>query len=147
MILTTILALAAAPIDLSDPANVMAAVQKAGFRAELSEDDTGDPMVKSSANGATFVVLFYGCEENKNCTDLQFYAGYELEEGDTADPSITNAFNQEFRFTRAYVDAEGDAVIEMDVIGSDGKIDDGQFARAIDVWSDLMGTFQSRIGY
>lgn len=145
MIFTTALALAAAPLHVAKPAEFVSALQDAGFRAELDVDDVGDPMIKSSANGASFIILFYGCEENKNCTDLQFYAGYTLDEPVGVD--VVNAFNQEYRFTRAYIDPDNDPVIEMDVLGGDGKIDDEQFKRALDIWTDLMGAYQAAIDF
>lgn len=145
MILTTALALAAAPLEIAKPEQLVETMQEAGFRAELTEDDVGDPMIKSNANGASFIILFYGCEDHKNCTDLQFYAGYSMEE--PVGMEVPNKFNQQYRFTRAYLDEENDPVIEMDIIGGDGKVDEDQFKRALDLWSDLMGAYQAEIGF
>lgn len=141
MIALTVLALAAAPatLDLDKPAEIVAAMQKAGYQAELKTDGEGDPMIESTANGAVFVVGFFGCEKGRHCTDLQFYAGWSSEEKE--DPSQINGFNQEYRFIRAYIDAEDDPVVEMDVMGIDGKVPVAQFDRSLEAWSALMGRF------
>ena len=58
-----------------DPSSLVRVMQNAGYRAELTKDNSGDPMIKSSASGADFAILFYGCKSNRNCTTIQFFAG------------------------------------------------------------------------
>ena len=35
-------------------------------------------MIKGKASGLSYYVSFYDCEEGKNCTSVQFQAGFNL---------------------------------------------------------------------
>src|SRR5882757_3344398 len=55
---------------------VAAWLQKAGYKAELTKDDSGDPVINSAANGSTFKIYFYDCDTAKaRCKALQFSGG------------------------------------------------------------------------
>ena len=48
-----------------DPSSLARVLQDMGYRAELTTDNSGDPMIKSSASGADVAILFYGCKSNR----------------------------------------------------------------------------------
>jgi hypothetical protein len=60
---------------------VAAWLQKAGYKAELTKDESGDPLINSAAEGQTFKIYFYDCNEAKRCKALQFSAGFDLKTG------------------------------------------------------------------
>lgn len=102
----------AGQVTASNPQSLVAALQSGGYRAELTKDSQGDPMIKSGASGSTVTILFYGCTKNVRCTNVQFYAGFN-----DSKPSldIINAWNRDHRYGRAYMDKVGDPVVEWDV--------------------------------
>lgn len=68
----------------SAPATVVKALHDAGYKAKLTVDKVGDPMIETSAAGYDFEVMFYGCEEKRQCDSLQFYHGFEAGTENTA---------------------------------------------------------------
>ena len=49
-----------AGLDAADPQGIMEWVQEQGYRAQMTTDSVGDPMITSGAQGAAFDIMFYG---------------------------------------------------------------------------------------
>lgn len=130
-------------ITAQAPDSVAKALQDAGFKAERGKDNGGDPMITSASSGKTFVILFFGCEKNLNCTSIQFYTGFR---GVKVDLQKINAWNEDKRFGRAAIDGEGDPVVRMDVNLDLGGISAPLFKDHIDVWTVVMDRFADHIG-
>ena len=139
--------LAAAPTALAqtvtaaNPASVVAALQGAGYRAELTREEEGDPLIKSSSSGTDFLVVFYACTRNVDCRTVQFFAGF-------ADPKNAalarlNQWNAQHRFGRAYLTDKGAARIEMDVNLDAGGMSRALFTDNLEVWTQVMAAFES----
>jgi hypothetical protein len=80
--------------------------------AELETDNSGDPRIRARMDGTAYSILFFGCEAGANCTSIQFWTYLPP----PADPIVAvNVWNRDLRFAKAYVDGDGDVVIEMDV--------------------------------
>ncbi len=126
------------------PDSVAAALREAGYRAELTKDDSGDPLIKSSASGASFLLLFYNCKENKDCSTVQFFAGFK-KSGVTLQQ--LNDWNTQYRFGRAYLTKEGSARIEMDVDLDKGGMSSALFIANVKTWEALLADFQKAIDY
>jgi len=127
-----------------DPATVAAALQTHGLRAKTSTDKVGDPMISSASGGTTFEVLFYNCTDNRECATVQFHAGYDV---DDVSLETINAWNASQRFGRAYLDKEGDPILEMDVDLDDGGMSQLLFIDNLEFWETLLPKFESAIGY
>lgn len=130
-------------VTAANPQSVVAALQAAGYRAELTKDESGDPLIKSSSSGTDFLVVFYACTRNVACKTVQFYAGY-------ADPKNAtlarlNQWNAEHRFGRAYLTDKGSARIEMDVDLDAGGMSRALFTDNLQVWTQVMSAFESFI--
>jgi len=136
---------AAAEVQAQNPQTVVAALQQAGYRAQLATDDTGDPMIRSAANGSDFLVFFYNCTGNADCRTVQFYAGYS--EPNSATFETMNAWNRDNRFGRAYLGDDGIARIEMDVDLDDGGMSQGLFEDNVEFWVTVMSRFEDYVGY
>ena len=131
-------------VTAKDPQSVVRAMQAAGYQAALDrEEESGSPMISSSSGGKNFAVFFYGCEKGANCTDLQFFAGWN---GAKTPLATINDFNVNHRYARAYVSDDGAARVEMDVDVDYGGISDRLFRDYLDVWASVMGKFQAQIG-
>lgn len=93
-------------------AEIAADLRAMGQNAVLSEDSTGDPMIRASfALGDTeinYTIYFYGCK-NDRCTSIQFFDSFD------GDPSKITDWNTNHRFARAYNDSGKDIRIEYDV--------------------------------
>ena len=87
-------------------------LQEKGYKAQVTTDKDGDPMVRSASGGVDFLVLYYECKGKTRCPSIQFYAGFK-KKGIT--PARIAEWNTKKRFGRAYLDDEFDPRVEMDV--------------------------------
>jgi hypothetical protein len=134
----------AAMVTAQDPQSIVSALQQAGYVAKLDKDPGGDPMILSAASGANFRIFFFNCTANKDCSTIQFYAGYDVDEPIAVDR--INAFNQTKRFIRALVDKENDPVLVMDLNLDKGGMSDALFIDNLEVWATQVPEFQRQIG-
>jgi hypothetical protein len=132
-------------VKAQDPATVLAAMEAGGFTASMGKDGEGAPMISSEHQGTKFKVLFYNCAGERNCATVQFHAGYDLE-GATPLEKI-NAWNKSQRFGRAYVDGEGDPILQMDLDLDDGGLSRALFLDNLEFWTSLLAQFEKHIGY
>jgi len=119
-------------ICASDPATIVAALQKAGYKAKLTTDNTGDPEIQSAASGYNFQILFYDCAEHKQCAAIQFYGSFNAEPAYT--PTFVNKWNVDRRFLRAYLNDKKVLVFDHDVSTIGGLTQDN-FADLLE-WMD-----------
>lgn len=130
-------------ITAQNPASVANALRTAGYKAELTKDNSGDPLIRSSSGGSNFAVFFYGCTKNVDCRTIQFFAGYTDRKPTMAK---MNEWNTNNRFGRAYMTDSGAARVEMDVDLDDGGISQKLFEDNVEFWVLIMGKFEKFIG-
>jgi hypothetical protein len=119
-------------------------LQNAGYKAELSTDKGGDPLIKTAAQGVNFTVYFYDCTEKPRCKAIQFSAGFDLKVPLTA--AKINEWNRNNRYLKAYIDDEGDPHVEYDVNVNAGRTKaglDDDFA----VWTSMIDDFTKFIDW
>lgn len=126
----------------ADPDSIASVIRDKGFQVQVSTDDDGDPMIRADGKGYKFTVFFYGCTASHDCTTLGLYSGWT---GSSADVNKVNEWNRENRFGRAYIDKEGDPVIEMDIDLDDGGMSRPLFEDHIEFWMSLMSHFAKHI--
>lgn len=125
--------------------DVVKALQDKGYRAELTTDSTGDPMIQSAAEGVNFHVYFYGCDgDPARCGALQLGAAFDLEQGLALDR--INLWNREHRFGRGYLDDDNDPWVEMDIDVELGFTTEA-LANNLDTWMSVLRSFIEFIGY
>ncbi|PIE07594.1 MAG: YbjN domain-containing protein [Rhodobacterales bacterium] len=110
--------------------------------AEVDVDNTGDPMISGEIDDTHYMVLFYGCENGNNCTTIQYYTGWINPGG--IDVDTLNDWNRDRRFSKAYIDAEGDPVIEFDV-NLFGGVTETNLYDTFDWWRLVMSEFDEYI--
>lgn len=98
-------------IDASNPERLQAIFSGFGF-AELGKDDKGDPVINGRIQGSKYVAYFYDCKDGRNCGSLQITSGWS---GVSVPLEQINAWNRDKRFCKAYLDGEGDPMLEMDI--------------------------------
>lgn len=126
----------------SDTAEILNAARGYGA-ASLKTQSNGDPQITGKINGITYQVYFQNCTDNKDCEDLNFYLGF-LDIKPTLE--VINDWNYNKRFSRAYLDSDQDAGIEMDldlVQGISPEYLDSQFA----LWEQIVKQFSEHVGY
>lgn len=121
-------------------------LQDMGYRAELTTDSVGDPLIYSVTSGTNFSIWFYGCDDTavETCNSIQFYAGYDLAQGTSA--QVINNFNREWRFAKAYYDDEKDPILKLD-LSFFGGVSRGAFEDYLDIWETTVAEFETAIGW
>ena len=124
-------------------AEVAKLLQDEGYRAKLSKDGEGDPLIESSMGGLTVYVYFYDCEADR-CGSLQFAVGMDMDDG--LKHEAINDFNRQYRYARAYLDDEMDPFLQYDfeVLHTDHA---AHIASQVDIWQDLLNEFKTSVGY
>jgi hypothetical protein len=132
-------------VRAQDPQSIVRALQANGYSAQLTVDQTGDPMIRSAAGGTNFQVLFYNCTNHRECATVQFHVGYDLK----TSPSLEsiNEWNRTQRFGSAHLDKENDPILEMDVDLDDGGLSPLLFIDNLEFWTSALGRFEKHIGY
>lgn len=130
-------------VSAANVASMIDALQRKGYRAELAKDESGDPMINSASSGTNFIILFYGCKKNENCTTVQFFAGFT----NFANASLEslNKWNAENRFGRAYVSDRGAARLEMDLDLDHGGMSAALFDDNLELWTSVLANFEKHI--
>ena len=111
--------------------------------ATLTTQSNGDPQITGKTDGITYQIYFRNCTDNKNCEDLNFYLGF-LDLKPTLE--VINDWNMNKRFSRAYLDQDQDACVEMDldmVKGVSAEYLDSQ----IGLWTLVVGQFADHVGF
>ena len=111
--------------------------------ANLTTQSNGDPQITGKIEGITYQIYFRNCTDGKDCEDLNFYLGF-LDIKPTLE--VINDWNFNKRFSRAYLDGDKDACVEMDldlVKGVSAEYLDSQFG----LWAMVVGQFAEHVGY
>lgn len=122
---------------------VTAWLQKAGYKAELTKDGGGDPLINSATDGTNFKVFFYDCE-GERCKALQFSAGFDLKTALT--PAAANKWNRENRYLKVYLDDDGDPYVQYDVNVNAGRTVEG-LSDDFEVWTGMLPEFTDYIDW
>lgn len=121
------------------PTGIQAVLLDEGYRAKLTTDSVGDPMITSATAGYDFDILFYDCTDNQDCGSIQFFNRFT--EPDNGTLEAINEWNSNKRYTSAYRAENGDVVLTMDVTMPGGGIGRGVFLENLALWNSLMSEF------
>lgn len=119
------------------------AVARGYGSAALASQSNGAPKISGSIAGMGYAIYFTGCTKSRNCTELNFYAGF-IDVKPTLDK--INTWNASKRFGRAYLDADRDASIEMDVNLKEG-ISRENMAANFEIWRLVLVQFAQFSGF
>lgn len=99
-------------LSAKDPSAILHIAKSYGS-AVLEKDSEGDPKIKGRIDGTSYIILFYGCTQNKNCDDIQFRTNWSVKTAISMD--AINAWNAEKRYGKAFLDSDKDPNLEMTV--------------------------------
>jgi hypothetical protein len=122
-------------LDLTTPEAVAAALQQAGYKAELKKDDTGGYYIMSAANGSGLELDLF-CKEGK-CTSAQIQSFYKPKPEYTA--ALANEWNNTKRFLKVSVNKDGQLREWFD-FSLVGKMSQKNFADTIDWYVTMDGS-------
>lgn len=137
-------ALAATAVSAAYPESVAEAIQDMGYKAELTTDSYGDPMIQSASGGINFVINFYNCDNNINCSDLHFVVIFDLING--IEPYSLNSWNKERLIGMSYADDENDPVLQHYVASVDG-MSRSNFVATFSQWTESLADFTDYIDW
>jgi hypothetical protein len=125
-------------IDATRPERILS-VAKGFGGAELSKDTKGDPVIKGRIESVQYYIYFYGCKDGKNCRSVLLKASNSV----TNKPALVamNEFNQKSRFAKAYLDADADPVVELD-INLDGGVSSKNLDDTFDWWKNALKQYR-----
>jgi Putative bacterial sensory transduction regulator len=101
----------------------------------------GKEVLVVDVDGITTVVQFYG--EDAEFDSVQLYAGFTRNSSSTVQQM--NEWNSTHRFTRAYIDEQGDPVLEMDLNFAFGGVSERQLEDSLALWELSVVTFHTFI--
>lgn len=131
-------------VDATDPQVLLDIAKGYGTASLGTDEETGNPMIEVVTTNLTYYVKIRNCNaQNEQCEDLNFYAGFANNK-----PTLDaiNAWNKDWRFGRAYLDADLDAVIEYDVDLEYGVTREN-LAAQFALWGGLLEGYTDYIGY
>ena len=137
-------AMAVTSVTAAFPETIVEAIQDMGYRAELDIDNYGDPMIRSAAAGVNFVINFYNCEANQDCSDLHFSVAFDMPNG--MDMYAMNSWNREMLLGMAYLDDDNDPVIQHYVASVDG-MSRSNFVATFSQWVEALDGFTDFIDW
>ncbi|MDX2257618.1 MAG: YbjN domain-containing protein [Hyphomicrobiaceae bacterium] len=129
-------------VDVTDTATVMRFAEKIGS-AEIVPLDNGTPRIKGRTAGYNYDIQFSGCEDNKNCRDIMFSSGFEV---DGVKLATMTKFNGTQLYARAYLSRKGDAFLELPV-SVHGGITEANMTRYFERWRVALKDFAAATGY
>lgn len=99
-------------IESITPVEVVMLLESRGYPAEAFELDTDTPYVDTTAHGINYSVNLFACEgaKVKACEQVQFRAWFERKAADLE--ALMTAYDREWVFGKAYVNDDGNMVIE-----------------------------------
>ena len=101
--------------------------------AALSMDERDAPVWQVSRKGVLLTIACYDRQSVDRYGSLLFYAGWQTSR--TVPLAEINAWNRMARFGRAYIDEEGDPVLELDLLVA-GGVTEETIKAVIDVFVD-----------
>ena len=128
----------------TDTDQMVAALEKDGFKVKMSEDDQGDPLIESTDEDEPFTVHFYRCNDHHECDAIQFVSGWNLTDGITL--AKIEAWNQNKVWGQAYRDDKNDPWIAL-AVNLKGGVSEANFADTVDGWRNIMRDFEKHIGW
>ncbi|MDX2102977.1 MAG: YbjN domain-containing protein [Alphaproteobacteria bacterium] len=97
------------------PTQITAALERWGMAVRLTADASGEPLLLVSNRGfgmEAAKVFFWSCRPT-GCASLTLWAYFPKPAGNAM--ALVNHWNLRERWSRAYIDEDGDPVLEMDI--------------------------------
>jgi hypothetical protein len=127
-------------IDATNP-DVILDLAKGYGSATLEKSSDGDPKIVGRIDGTRYGVFFYGCSDGKDCDDVQLVTGWSGEDIELED---INRWNSKKRYAKAYLNSDGNAVLEMD-LNVDYGVSQRNFDEGFRLWTRVVDSFKETV--
>ena len=111
--------------------------------ATLTSQQNGDPLINGRIEDIGYQIFFRNCAGNTNCEDLNFFVGFLNLKPTLA---VINEWNLSKRFSRAYLDKDQDANVEMDLDLVQG-VSPAYLEAQMGIWAMVVRQFAAHVGY
>ena len=128
-----------------NPGSITSVLFDQGIASKVDTDSYGDPMVQFRKGDRQYTIFFYNCTDGAQCTNIQFYIGYETDGEVGLD--VVNAMNAENRFATAAIDDEDDVVFTMDVLPGKYGLAPDDFTSLLDLFVGTAAEFEERVNW
>ncbi|PTM57031.1 YbjN domain-containing protein [Phreatobacter oligotrophus] len=118
------------------PRQMAAVLRERGNPAEITTDNNRTRLT-TEISGLRTSVHFYSCNDG-GCQSIQYRTLFRRNERFTL--AFVNAWNYEKRFAKAYLDRDGDLVLEWDV-DLDGGVSVAYVAETVSTFQAMLNTF------
>lgn len=124
--------------------NISEILKKSRLDFEETKDEWNDPQFFIYLDNSKEIVLWaYGCEKGM-CKDLRLWS-YWKTKNNPIDLKQINRWNSQQRWTKAYIDRDSDAVLEMD-FDADGGITIDGFMNFLEIYIKHLHQFKEFTG-
>lgn len=131
-------------VDATDPESIAALLREEGYKATLKHQESGAVEIQSSAHEASFWLYFQACTpEFTECEVITFSSGFDFETAQL--PDIIGDWNVS-RFSKAYLDKDGDPFVEFSINMKEG-VSRENFLDTLSWFTTEMEAFIERIGW
>jgi hypothetical protein len=114
-----------------------------GYRAELTTTTAGNPVVRTGAGGYKFHILFaWPAKDGRMFGCINFVTVFTARHGLTL--AVVNEISRSSRFSRLYLDEDGDLILERDVSLSGGVTTDFIHECLLD-WTCMMESVLKKV--
>ena len=124
---------------------VGAVLMDLGYRAKITTDNVGDPLVETTMDGTNVRIYFYNCNDSQTgCEDIQFVVGFDMPDGTPL--TDIEEWNESKLYGTAYLDDENDPFLKLTVqVGPGGtpELVEGY----ISTFEAVMAQFKDHIGF
>ncbi|MEX8503663.1 MAG: YbjN domain-containing protein [Leptothrix ochracea] len=127
-------------ITAADPEKILE-VAKGFGSATLETDAQGDPKIVGRVEGTKYGLYFYGCKGGKQCTDIQFNAAWSEVK---VSLDQLNGWNSTRRYGKAFLDRDGDPVLQMSV-NLDHGVSRKNLEDTFDWWAKIVPEFRHKV--
>lgn len=134
-------------VERMTPGMIASSLKETGYDTVVEEDNQGDPMIIARSGDFSFAVLFFGCSKSgtmpdRFCTDLEFYASFNLEEP----PALValNRWNAGQAYGKAYLRNDRKVVFEMPVNLAKG-VSESFLQSSLEWWFSALTAFDEEV--
>ena len=128
-------------VTAGEPERILEIANQLG-KAEMSTTKSGDPRIIGKIKDKPYSIFFYGCKENKNCTQIQFTAlwtGY-----DVSAESVVKWSWDRGSFSKAHMDSDKNLWLRMPINLAKG-VSLGNLKNSFIWWSVLTASFEKEV--
>jgi hypothetical protein len=147
------LALALAPVaagaqgmvDASDPERLARIIGAEGYRAQVeTSQTTGNPIIRTAAEGVNFDIFFYGCRDGRACQSIQYAVSLRMDNP----PSLArlNEWNSTKTIGQAFI-AENGSVRLAQFMPLRGGVSEEAFRSGFDLWRRALAQYITHTGF